>query len=466
MRPIFATLALLVAACSAARAQPPIEPVNGVITVPLTVTPRPAKPLTQVRLLPDFRDRVPGNRVQGFMKVFFEQRYYFFDPEVQKQDEKNREAPLSSPELKKVAANESQYGPPANAAYAARMTAADWQIDEILKREGYRTLLPEVQQMRLLASKLQIHARSQLANGRPLDALETACTLFALARTFQTQPTLIGGLVGVAIGSIACQVLEEVIQHPDCPNLYWALTSLPTPFLNMHENFGGEYNAVGGEAGPLYRAEQVAGEGQLAAMLRELEVLFNLGPSAVTTSSVTFRALYAIRAANAALVAKAREKLVAAGKPDATVGQLPPLQAILAAEYADYVAILDTMSGYAALPPAQSLPLFDALDDKLRGGGRVSMFLQLPPSTAKIVRAQARMDQHIARLRVAEAIRLFALDTGKLPESLDKLTVPVPVDPMNGKPFTYTVADGVATLAGAPYSAPAQARHYRITLAK
>ena len=149
-------------------------------------------------------------------------------------------------------------------------------------------------------------------------------------------------------------------------------------------------------------------------------------------------------------------------------GQLPPLQAVLAAEYADYIAVLDAMSGLRrAAPGIRACRCSTRWMTKSSADTRSSAFLQLPPTAPPRSSApRPAWTNILPGFAITEAIRLFALESGKLPESLDKLTVPVPVDPMSGKPFTYSVADGVATLAGAPYSTPAQARHYRITLAK
>jgi hypothetical protein len=68
------------------------------------------------------------------------------------------------------------------------------------------------------------------------------------------------------------------------------------------------------------------------------------------------------------------------------------------------------------------------------------------------MQASARLDRRIAALRCIEAIRLHAAaHEGKLPARLGDITeVPVPVDPMTGKEFEYTVAGDKATLHGPP----------------
>ena len=311
MRPIFALL-VLVALCPAARAQPPIEPVNGVITVPLALTPRPAKPLTQVRLMPDFRDRVPGNRVQGFMKLFFEQNRYFHDPEVAKQDEKDRAAPLS--ELKDRKGGVPSYVPriAQDAAYAARMRDADWQIDEIMRRDGFGTLLPEVQSD---APAWPAGSRSiaRVATGQRPAArrARTPCPhpVRPLAHLPDPADAHRRASRRIAIGSIACQSPRR--SHP--------APRLPEPVLGAHESAG----AVSQHARELrrrvltrsvrrvgarfYRGEQVAervATGVDAARARGAGRTSAAAASCGTRSSlrpVTFRALYAIRAADAGL---------------------------------------------------------------------------------------------------------------------------------------------------------------------
>src|SRR5262249_717404 len=116
----------------------------------------------------------------------------------------------------------------------------DWQILLQAKREGPILLLPDIQQLRELAGALKVRFRLEVAEGRLDDALVTAKTLLALSRHLGEHPTLIGELVGVAIGSLAVGPLEEMIQQPGSPNLFWALTDLPRPFIDLHKGVQGD----------------------------------------------------------------------------------------------------------------------------------------------------------------------------------------------------------------------------------
>ena len=84
--------------------------------------------------------------------------------------------------------------------FAARLDTPDWQILLKLKRGGYFTLLPDVQQICLPASALKVRSR---AEGRFDDALGTAKTMFALSRCLGEHPTFIGEMVGAAVASMA-----------------------------------------------------------------------------------------------------------------------------------------------------------------------------------------------------------------------------------------------------------------------
>jgi hypothetical protein len=57
------------------------------------------------------------------------------------------------------------------------------------------------------------------------------------------------------------------------------------------------------------------------------------------------------------------------------------------------------------------------------------------------------MQGFIAGLRVIEAIRMHAAATGSLPKSLGEIkAVPVPANPVTGKPFAYSLQGETATL--------------------
>jgi hypothetical protein len=66
--------------------------------------------------------------------------------------------------------------------------------------------------------------------------------------------------------------------------------------------------------------------------------------------------------------------------------------------------------------------------------------------------------------RVIEALRMHAASHGGLPDPLAEVTiVPIPLDPMTGRPFRYRCEGETAILVG-PESEPKWVLTYRITL--
>ena len=180
----------------------------------------------------------PGNPIQGYMKCFMEQQKFFFDKEAFERREK-----LLAMPLKELPAQELRdYGGFAlsQADWAARLDTPDWQILLKLKADGIGLLLPDVQELRPLAGALKVRFRAEVALGRFDDAIRTAKTMFAMSRHLGEHPTLIGNLVGFAVANTAIGPLEEMLEQPGCPNLYWALTNLPDPLVPLDKGMEGE----------------------------------------------------------------------------------------------------------------------------------------------------------------------------------------------------------------------------------
>jgi hypothetical protein len=78
------------------------------------------------------------------------------------------------------------------------------------------------------------------------------------------------------------------------------------------------------------------------------------------------------------------------------------------------------------------------------------LLLKLATNSTKLRQAQARLDQRIGLLRHVEALRMYAAEHGRFPASLADVPVPLPIDPVTGKPFDYRLEEGKAILRGSP----------------
>ena len=194
----------------------------------LNVSPAAApKPALRYRLLPELKEMNPGNPIQDYMKCALDRSD---SSSTRRLSSTARSCwPCRSRSCPRRSCRNTAGPRLGQADWAARLDNPDWQILLKLKADGIATLLPDVQQMRRLARALQVRFRAEVGRGRFDDAIRTAKTMFAMSRHLGEHPTFIGDLVGIAIASVAIEPLEEMLEQPGCPNLYWALTTLAQP---------------------------------------------------------------------------------------------------------------------------------------------------------------------------------------------------------------------------------------------
>jgi hypothetical protein len=205
-------------------------PPRTIIALNVQAMPAP-KPALRYTFLPPLQAMNPGNPVQEYLKCFSEQVNFFYLLPYVENRAKWLAMPLKDLPLKEL----HNYGGNAlrQADYAARLDTPDWQVLLRLKSEGVRLQLPELIQLRELAEALRLRMRAEIAERRFDDALRTEQTLLALGRHMGMHPTLLFGLVSLNITSRSIATLDEMVQQPGCPNLYWALTDLPSPFIDL-----------------------------------------------------------------------------------------------------------------------------------------------------------------------------------------------------------------------------------------
>jgi hypothetical protein len=442
-------------------AQPPRAPKDGKLVVPLALSPAPVPvPALKYQLLPELRDLEPGNQIPAFYKCFMEQHAFYRSKDALAQREKWLAAPLADLAGEKELIG---YGGSSTrqADYAARLDTVDWAVLARLKVEGVQLLLPDVHQMRELARVLRVKLRGEVARKDYGTAVRTAQTMLALARAFEDHPTLIGTLVGVAVEHLTLDVLEEMIQQPGAPNLFWALTNLPDPVVGLRKGMQGERCWLGKEFDALRKADPIA-PAELARLVSLLDPIVVVSEGQKIEKAGNW---YARQLANPANAAAAKTRLGKLGLKPEALDKLAPLQLVIMDDYARYEMIRDDLMKWSALP-FWRLPA-DLDQEKLPPGH----FTQLIPAYLKIREAEVQARQRVAMLQAAEAVRAYAAaHGGTLPPTLDAIQLPVYPDPVTGKTFVYEVKDGTAVLRGTPppgrKAEPAFNRVYEITIRK
>jgi hypothetical protein len=439
--------------------------VNPETLIRLEIDPAPEpSPALRYLLLPELKEMKPGNPVFNYFKCSMEQESFLFDKEAFER----RERLLAMP-LKELPAQDMlEFGRSVliQVDRAARLDKPDWQILEKLKTDGFNLLLPDVQQMRGLGRALQARFRSEVAMGRFDDAIRTAQTMFAMSRHLGEHPTLIGDLVGIAIAATAILPLEEMLGQPGCPNLYWALTNLPSPLVPLRNGIEGERTLVLAEFRDLDDARPMD-PAQIARFIAHMETILNSDPA--TKPEKGLRGTLDARIKDEGMVAAARGRLASGGLPEDRLEQFPPEQILLLDERREYEVRRDDVMKLMTLPFWQA----EAQEARIAQIKRPPpLFAEtLVPATKAVRRAQARIEQRIALLRHVEALRLHAAEHGgELPATLAEISVPLPDDPVTGKPFRYERVEASAHVRGSPPAGmekdPFFNVHYVLTLRK
>ncbi len=415
---------------------------------PLTVTPKPVavhpaaapKPALKYLLLPDLTEVHEGNQAHLFMKAFAEQNNFFFG----KDESDKREKYLSAP-LNELSDDTRYYGGNLMKRLhdAACAEHCDWQMLRELKRDGAAALLPDVQWMRMLAAVLKVRCRGEIKAGDFPAAIRTTQTVLALARSFNEHPTLIGQLVGCAIANIGLGCVEEMVQQPGCPNLYWALSDLPAPFIDLNKGLKGDRVVFASEFADFARGgEAWTGEQEARAFTRLPKFVGFLEPSPVKRPT-EFAPYIAQLGHDEEFKKAAAGWLKEAGYGDDDVKSMTPAQRVIVGSVERVFSLNDDVAKWMRRPyhelPEEIKTLatgkagqLDVQQRGVFGGGLVAV---MKPKVA-----QTRVDSLIAQLRQVEALRMAVGKDGKFPLKLPA-GVATPIDPFSGKPFPYHVED-------------------------
>jgi len=321
-----------------------------------------------------------------------------------------------------------------------------------------------VQALRGFTAEFGVRARLALAEGRIEDALRDVQTMFAMARHANSGPTLICALVAAALTNSACDVLQEVIQEPNAPNLYWSLTDLPAPFIDLKSAFQGErlagYGAFPG-MGRFARDRTSAPLTPDECTKLTADLLLGSTTTRVSLGKEILRKHEAAKRARQVVdpdfdVAYLR---VGSGAAQFRIeddhGERGEDQVAMLRVFVDYESVLDEMRKLTSLPFWQAAPALEELYKRLAKAPQseldapiVPFGLQLFRPHASVIEARTRCERRLAVLRCIEAIRLYAAaHGGRLPTKLaDIQEVPVPLDPFTGQFLEYRVMGERATL--------------------
>ncbi len=290
-----------------------------------------------------------------------------------------------------------------------------------------------------------------------------------MARHVAEQPTLVSGLVGVAIASIMINEVGDLMRAPDAPNLYWAIMALPRPLVSLRPGMEQEQTWIDFTFPKLRNFETAhlspdQWREQLVAAARLTSELTGATPSVPAD----------VLAAGLAIKAYPRAKrlLISAGHSADEVEKLPVAQVVLWGMIADYRRLRDEAFKWYYVPwwqqGAGPREATENIDDAY-GAMHGYPFTSLISAPAAAGWAEVRGERLVAAHAAVEALRMHAAaHDDRLPAQLSEIKIaPVPLDPSTGKPFVYSVAGRTATITSAPPPGREQkyfGLHFEITI--
>lgn len=446
-------LAAQEAGSTRAAAEPPVTT--------LRVTPRAQPdPALRYRLLPPITRLRPGNAAVMYLMA----GDALHDPQWTDEHQSWLDMPLADLPRDEIDKLVGSAGDLQMLDQAARRSRIEWDNANLVDN-GVAALLPHVNQLRALTRRLALRIRLHVARRDYDAAVRDLQTGLALAHHLQEGGTLIETLVGIAIARAMLERIEELVQQPDAPNLYWALTQLPRPLVSVRRGMEFEQHIVGFIMQRFYREhadrsilEQAGAMQDRAGLLVDSLTTWVYGLNVALPGVGEGHTRVRTMAAGIVIQQYPRAKrylIEEKGMTPQQVEALPVTAVSLTFILDRYRHWRDEMFKWMALPYWQAEPFIADMNERLgaavtglEGGWPFTMLL---PAVSSALRAQASLDRHVALLRCVEAIRLYAAHhDGRLPASLDALDAPAPIDPMTGKPFDYHAAEGVARLTAPP----------------
>ncbi len=341
----------------------------------------------------------------------------------------------------------------------SRCENCDWEYHIRGNKDIIALPLPEIQDCRDLARALLVKCRLEIFEGKYEDAIRTARTGKILARHMgQNTPMMVAQLVGVAIDSMMNECLLELVQRPDAPNLYWALSTLPDPPFVFANALEMEMDFLRLMIPELARAmdapESLSEEDWKEFNRTPIKMVSALsGYTDIQEESTSMAGQLLAKTWGITAYPKAKQWLLSEGKTPEEVKNIPIAKALGLWSVYRFSIVRDEYLKCSELPVWQQRAVGP---ENLWEGGKFEIATpldvlasQLFPAISAYRNALARAETYNDMLRIVETIRLYGTEQGgKLPERLEEITsVPIPpFDPMSGQPYVYSVKDGTATV--------------------
>jgi hypothetical protein len=285
---------------------------------------------------------------------------------------------------------------------------------EMPMEDGFAMLMPGLSTYRNLARAMGLRLRMEVSRGQVDQALQTLKQGLCMGKNVAHGQTLIQGLVGIAITSLMLKEVEPMFQRADFPNLYWALTSLPVPLIDLRTAMEYEQAVLFMEFPGLRNLDKEVLTPEKASALvndfwaraRSLEVTTGDMPVPKVTAMAWVMLHYT----------DAKAYLAGRGMAQARIEAMPAAQAVMQYQLDTYLEVRDRLSKWFSVPYPVAQPHLEQASQEInRVQGKdlkINLFVNMLPALSRVAFLQARLDRQVALLRTIEAIRMYAADYG------------------------------------------------------
>ena len=337
---------------------------------------------------------------------------------------------------------------------AAYTRDADWDYP-LGEQPTITILLPDVQGMRTFAGRIMsLWIKIQIAKGNLKAAEEGVLIQMSCARHVSRTPFSVCQLVGAGIAGIGLGQLENLIQHPESENYYYALSMVPKTLgdyqatVDIDNSFA--RNSMPSLAAPLLPPP---GDPKWKIAYAEFHAIYipALIPSEEIDPEVLKRHAQVVAKELPALTEFSEEMIAKMSKEEIVTRWL----------LANIERIDSQYTAATRLPTHQAVPALLKLDQEIENLSEKPAFIDIREDpngglpVTELVHLHApqaylgchRFGRQAKLLQIVEAIRDYASKhENRLPDSLADIELPLPLDPFTNKPAEYELEEGVALL--------------------